>query len=74
MYCIREPVIIKKKGRPFAVVISPEEYQAIQKEREQAWSVIDRIRGRNADKDPEEVEKDVTAAVEAVRQELYEER
>ncbi|MCA1837700.1 MAG: hypothetical protein LC674_02710 [Actinobacteria bacterium] len=39
--------------------------------REDRFSVLDRIRARNKDLDPETVEHDVTAVVEAVRQELY---
>jgi len=74
VFYTREPVIIEKKGRPFAVVISPEDYEAFWKEREQAFAVIDKIRARNSDKDPDEVEKDVTAVVETVRQEMYDER
>jgi hypothetical protein len=42
------------------------------RESEAAWTVIDRIRERNADKDPDEVLRDVTAEVEAVRQVRYE--
>ena len=72
VYYTKEPVIIEKKGRPFAVVINPEQYKIVEKEIEKAWSTIDRIRERNADKDPEEVLRDVTAVVEEVRQERYE--
>lgn len=72
VFYTREPVIIEKKGRPFAVVISPEQYESMQKERERAWTVVDRVRERNIDKEPEEVLRDVTAEVEAVRQEMYE--
>lgn len=67
-----EPVIIERKGRPFAVVISPEQYQIIEKQIEKSWSTIDSIRERNADKNPEEVLRDVTELVEGVRQEHYE--
>ncbi|MBI4492305.1 MAG: type II toxin-antitoxin system Phd/YefM family antitoxin [Chloroflexi bacterium] len=74
VYYTKEPVIIEKKGRPFAVVISPEDYERLQKEREEAFALIDQIRERNADQAPEAVEADVTAVVEAVRQERYEKR
>ena len=36
--------------------------------------MIDEIRERNADKDPDEVLRDVTRIVEEVRQERYERR
>jgi hypothetical protein len=38
---------------------------------EDRFSVLDSIRAKNKDLDPETVEHDVTAVVEAVRQELY---
>lgn len=38
------------------------------------WATVERVRARNADKSPEEVLADVTAEVEAVRQERYERR
>ena len=74
VYYTGEPVVVERRGRAFAVVISPEDYQRLTKESEEDWAVIDRIRERNADKDPDEVLKDVTAEVEAVRQERYEKR
>lgn len=70
----KEPVIIERKGKPFAVVVSPEEYEAMIKERKAAYDIVDRVRERNADRDSSEVETDVAAAVEAVRQEMHEER
>ena len=39
--------------------------------REDRFSVLDRIRAKNLDLDPQTVEQDVSAVVEAVRQELY---
>lgn len=73
VYYTKEPVIVEKKGRPFAVVISPEQYETLLKEQERAWQIVDQVRERNAGKTPEEVERDVTAEVEAVRQELDDE-
>jgi prevent-host-death family protein len=70
----KEPVIVEKKGRPFAVVISLEDYQRLQKEQEQEWAAVDQIRERNADKEPEDVLHAVTAEVETVRQERYAEQ
>lgn len=72
VYYNREPVIIEKKGRPFAVVINPEQYAVVEKQIEKARATVDRVRERNADNDPEEVLRDVTAVVEQVRQERYE--
>ncbi len=63
-----------KQSQP-TTVVSPEVVERRQREaRERAWAVIERIGERNADKDPDEVLRDVTEAVEEVRQELYEEK
>jgi prevent-host-death family protein len=72
VYYTKEPVVVEKKGKPYAVLISPEQYEILHREKERAWATVDRIRERNADKTEEEIAADVTAEVEAVRQELYE--
>jgi prevent-host-death family protein len=70
----KEPVIVEKRGKPVAVMISPEDYSLLRRQREAAFSVIDRIRERNADFDPDDVLRDTTEVVEEVRQERYEQR
>jgi prevent-host-death family protein len=70
----KEAVMVERNGKPFAVVVSPEEYQQIQERQERAWKSVERLQELNADKDPEEVLADVTAEVEAVRQERYEQQ
>ena len=76
VYYTHEPVIVEKKGKPVAVLISPTEFERLQQEREaqreQAWQAVRRVQEANRDKDPDEVERNVTAAVEEVRQEQYE--
>ena len=74
VYYTKEPVIIERNGRPFAVVVSPEQYERLEAEQRRIWDTIERIQQRNADKDPDEILRLVTAEVEAVRQEMYEER
>ena len=74
VYYTKEPVIVEKKGKPVAVLISPEQFETLERDREKFWATVDQIRQRNADKDPDEVLADVTREVEAVRQEMYEER
>lgn len=71
VYYTKEPVVVERKGRPFAVVISPDQYAIIQKELEGAWQAAQQAQESNADKDPEEVLRDVTQVVEAVRQERH---
>lgn len=76
VYYGKEVVTVEKQGKPVAVVISPEQYQELEQQRQQQldrfWQTVDGIRERNQDKDPDEVLADVTAVVEEVRQERYE--
>ena len=71
VYYGKESIIVEKKGRQFAVVISPEQYEGLKREQEKAWSIIEAIQARNKDKDPEKVLADVTRAVEEVRKARY---
>lgn len=41
-------------------------------DRERFWEIVEEVRARNADKDPDEVYRVVTEIVEEVRQERYE--
>lgn len=68
----KEAIIVERKGKPFAVVVSPEHFEKIREQEEQAWRVIEQLQERNTDKDPDEVLRDVTETVEQVRQEMYE--
>lgn len=70
----KEPVIVQRKGTPYAVVISPEDYERLQRAAESGWVAVERVRERNAGKTEDEVLADVTTEVEAVRREMYEER
>ncbi len=74
VYYGKEPVIVEKRGRPVAVVISPEDYEILQREKERAFASVDRLQARNADLDPDEVLSDVTEAVEEVRTEQHAKR
>ena len=68
-----QPVIVEKKGKPFAVMISPEDFERLQElARERLFETVREIREANKDADPDAVLSDVTEAVEAVRQEEYE--
>lgn len=72
VYSTQEPVIVERKGKPVAVVISPAQWERLERQRQRAWETIDRLRARNADQAPDAVYRDVTAVVEEVRQERYE--
>jgi len=67
-----DPVIVEKKGRPFTVLISPEDFERFQQvAKEQFFETAREIQQANQDADPQEVLRDVTEAVVAVRQEEY---
>ena len=63
---------MEKRGRPFVVVIGPEDYERLLKDREEGLAVFDEIRERNVDVTPEEVEADAAREVAALRQEKRE--
>ncbi len=69
VYYSKEPVIVEKRGRPFVVVTSPEDYEKLLKEREERLAVFDEIRDRNRDVTPEEAEADAAREIAALRQE-----
>ena len=71
VYYSGEAVVVEKKGKAVAVMISPAEYQALTEASARDWAVIDELRARNAHHDPDEVFADVTAAVEEVRAERH---
>lgn len=73
VYYGKQPVVIEKKGRPFAVVISPEEYENYKKvAKKRFFEIVNKIQAKNKGVDPDKVLKDVTEVVEEVRQERYE--
>lgn len=65
----KERVIVEKQGKPVAVIISPEQYDRFEHvARERLAQITEQLWRKNAEKDPEEVYREVTAAVEEVRQ------
>jgi len=69
VYYSKEVVIVEKRGRPFAVVISPEDYERLLKEREERFAVFDDIRAKNPDVTPQEAQADAAREIAALRQE-----
>jgi prevent-host-death family protein len=70
-----EIVTIEKKGKPYAVIMSPEKFDDYQKAtREKLFAIVNTIQSRNVQYSEEEVMEDVGKAVEEVRQENYEKR
>src|SRR3954465_1798555 len=74
VYYTQEPIVVERKGKPFAVVISPHQYQVMERELGRAWEAVEAVKARNADENPEDVLEAVTREVEIVRQERYEKR
>jgi prevent-host-death family protein len=73
VYYGNEPVIVERKGKPVAVVISPEQYERYEHQVDQRFrDAVDELRRRNADKDPDADIRDVTEVVEEVRRDQYE--
>ncbi len=67
VYYTNEPVIVEKKGKPVAVIVSPQEYAALTQAQARAWETIQAMRAENAAEDPEAVFAEVTDAVAEVR-------
>ena len=66
-------VTIEKKGKPYAVIMSPEELERYKTVAKKAYlATVVNIRAKNANVNTDEVMKDVTKAVEKLRQEMYE--
>jgi hypothetical protein len=66
-------VALAVDGETLGIVISPEEYERLRGGRnERNWEMIQRVQERNADKDPDEIMRDVNQAVEEVRQQYRE--
>jgi prevent-host-death family protein len=72
VYYGKEAVVLERKGKPMAVVVSPEVYEELETERlARAKRAIEQIGEQNRDEDPDEVLREVTAVVEEVRRERY---
>ena len=63
----QQVVIVERSGRPMVAVIPVETYERLMAEREARFQVLERIRERLPDVSAEEVERDVAAALAALR-------
>lgn len=67
-----EVVTIEKKGKPYAVIISPEEYKRYKDIAKKAFrTTVAKMQAKNAKTNAEEVLQDATKAVEQVRLKKY---
>jgi len=69
VYYSREAVIVEKRGRPFAVIINPDEYDRLMQERVERLAVFDDIRARSPKVTSEEAEADAIREIAALRAE-----
>lgn len=64
----KEPVVVEKRGRDFVVVISPEDFERLQREREERFKTLDELWEKTPkDASPKKVEKLVQQEIESVR-------
>lgn len=67
-----EVVTIEKKGKPYAVIISPEEYKRYKDIAKKAFrTTVAKMQAKNAKTNAEEVLQDATKAVKQVRLKKY---
>ncbi len=70
VYYGKEPVIVERKGKPMAVLISPEQFERYEgKVMERFSQVLDELHELNAGTDPAAVQRDVDEAAAEVRRE-----
>jgi prevent-host-death family protein len=70
VYRTHDRVIVEKSGIPVAAIVSVADLERLdrfERERDERFKIIDEIRARFADVDPEELEREAVNAIAAVR-------
>jgi prevent-host-death family protein len=67
VYYRGDEVVIERAGKPMAVVIPAERYQAMERSRERLFELIEKSWERNNDAPSEEILREVEAAMREVR-------
>ena len=67
VYYRGDQYIIERAGKPMAAVVPIEQYERLERARERFFALVEKIQSRSQEADPEEVERDVLAVVEAIR-------
>jgi hypothetical protein len=66
----------QRNMKPEEILTEPKSAELTEEQRNETkrrfWEAVERIRARNADRDPDEIYREVTEIVEEVRQERYE--
>ena len=61
-----QPVIIERNGKPYAVIISPKEFEDLLDHR---WEAVEQIQERNTYLNPDEADAEVIAIVKEAQRE-----
>lgn len=69
VYYSEKSVIIEKRGKPFAVIINPKNYNKLLSDREARFAVFDEIRAKNPDISPRKAKTDASREITALRRE-----
>jgi hypothetical protein len=67
----REAVIVERKGKPIAAIVSPDQLDEIERFKARVWRTIEAVGERNADQNPDDEYREVTSVVEQVRQQRH---
>jgi prevent-host-death family protein len=67
VYYRGDEVVIERAGKPMAVVVPAERYEAMERSRERLFELIEKSWERNKDVPFAEIERDVEATVREVR-------
>jgi prevent-host-death family protein len=70
-------VVVERGGIPVAAIVAAEDLERLTRleaRRDERFAVLDEIHARNADRDPDEVERDVAEEVAAMREEQRQQR
>lgn len=72
----QKPIVVISNNKPQAAIVSLEQLAQYEADRRRArmFTLIDSIRERNKNKNPDELYRDITKEVEEVRQKRYEKR
>ncbi|NOZ64162.1 MAG: type II toxin-antitoxin system Phd/YefM family antitoxin [Caldiserica bacterium] len=63
----KDQFIVKRGNKPMAAIVPVEQLDAWLNRREEFFALIEKIRARNKDVSPEEVERDIERAIKEVR-------
>jgi prevent-host-death family protein len=65
----KQAVIVQKRGRPFVVIINPEDYDRLLRERRERLAVFDEVASRNPNVTPAEAAADAAREIASLRRE-----